>query len=271
MTAKRPVALVTGASSGLGRATARALTQAGFDVVGTGRKAPDSAPGEGVTFLALDVTSDESVSSVVQEVIDRFGRIDVLVNNAGLGINGAAEEISVAQAQRVFDVNVFGLMRMTRAVLPHMRGQGHGRVINISSLGGFVGNPFMSVYIATKHAVEGYTESLDHEIREHGVRVLRVQPGPLNTSFDTNSVEADTPVSVYAHQRAIYDEVIEEGLRNGDDPAVIAKVVVAAATDRNPKLSYPAGSQAPRLKLLRRILPARTFDKQVRKFNRMTG
>ncbi|WP_323187326.1 SDR family NAD(P)-dependent oxidoreductase [Streptomyces sp. NBC_00268] len=217
------------------------------------------------------MTSDDSVSSVVREVIDRFGRIDVLVNNAGLGINGAAEGISVAQAQRVFDVNVFGLMRMTRAVLPHMRGQGHGRVINISSLGGFVGNPFMSVYIATKHAVEGYTESLDHEIREHGVRVLCVQPGPLNTSFDTNSVEADSPVPVYAHQRGIYDEVIEQGLRNGDDPAVIAKVVVAAATDRNPKLSYPVSSLAPRLKVLRRILPARTFDKQVRKFNRMTG
>ena len=270
MTANRPVALVTGASSGLGKATARALAQAGFDVVGTSRKTPDSTPGDGVTFLALDVTSDDSVSSVVQQVIERFGRIDVLVNNAGLGINGAAEEISAAQAQRVFDVNVFGLMRMTRAVLPHMRGQGHGRVINISSLGGFVGNPFMSVYISTKYAVEGYSESLDHEIREHGVRVLCVQPGPLNTSFDTNSVEADTPVPVYAHQRAIYDEVIEEGLRNGDDPAAIAKVVVAAATDRKPKLSYPAGSLAPRLKVLRRILPARTFDKLVRKFNRMT-
>ncbi|MET7653666.1 SDR family NAD(P)-dependent oxidoreductase [Streptomyces sp. NPDC005486] len=190
MAANRPVALVTGASSGVGKETARALVDAGFDVVGTSRKAAGDTTG-GVTFLPLDVTSDDSVSSLVQQVIERFGRIDVLVNNAGVGANGAAEEISVAQAQYLFDVNVFGLMRMTNAVLPHMRGQGRGRIINVSSVGGFVPNPFMAIYVATKHAVEGYSESLDHEVREQGIRVLRVQPGPINTPFDQNTEGAD--------------------------------------------------------------------------------
>ncbi|MER7692720.1 oxidoreductase [Streptomyces sp. NPDC097610] len=271
MTANRPVALVTGASSGIGRATAHELADAGFDVVGTSRKTSGSASQGGVTFLGLDVTSDGSVDSVVQQVIERFGCIDVLVNNAGIGANGAAEEISVAQAQSVFDVNVFGLMRMTKAVLPHMRGRGRGRIINISSVGGFVPNPFMAIYVATKHAVEGYSESLDHEIREQGIRVLRVQPGPINTPFDANMVQADTPLPVYAQQRAVFDEVVEEQMRSGDDPTAVAKVVVTAATDPKPKLSYPAGSTAARISVLRRIVPARAFDKSVRKLNRMTA
>jgi short-subunit dehydrogenase len=198
MTATRPVALVTGASSGIGKAATLALAAAGFQVIGTSRDTSRVTPGGGVTLLDLDVTGDESVATAVKQVMERFGRIDVLVNNAGLGTNGAAEESSVGQAQGVFDVNVFGLMRMTKAVLPHMRAQGRGRVINISSVFGFVPSPFMAVYAASKHAVEGYSESVDHEVREHGVRVLLVEPGATNTPFDTNLVLADTPLPVYA-------------------------------------------------------------------------
>jgi NAD(P)-dependent dehydrogenase (short-subunit alcohol dehydrogenase family) len=271
MTATRPVALVTGASSGIGKAATLALAAAGFRVIGTSRNTSRLTPGDGVTLLDLDVTSDESVTTVVQQVIERFGRIDVLVNNAGIGANGAAEEISIAQAQSVFEVNVFGLIRMTKAVLPHMRAQGSGRVINISSVGGFVPNPFMAIYVASKHAVEGYSESVDHEVREHGVRVLRVQPGPINTPFDANMVQADTPLPVYAQQRRIFDDVMAEAMRSGDAPAVVAKVIVAAATDPKPKLRYLAGSTAGRVSTLRRIVPARTFDKQIRKLNRMAG
>lgn len=271
MTATRPVALVTGASSGIGKSATLALAGAGFRVIGTSRNTSRITPGGGVTFLDLDVTSDESVARVVGQVIERFGGIDVLVNNAGIGANGAAEEISVAQAQRVFDVNVFGLIRMTKAVLPHMRAQGSGRIINISSVGGFVPNPFMAVYVATKHAVEGYSESLDHEVREHGVRVLRVQPGPINTPFDANMVQADTPLPVYAQRRRVFDDVVAESMRAGDDPAVVAKVIATAATDRKPKLRYTAGSTAGRVSVLRRIVPARTFDRSIRKLNRMDG
>ncbi|WP_442800065.1 oxidoreductase [Nocardia sp. NBC_01730] len=271
MTATPPVALVTGASSGIGKAATLALSDAGFRVIGTSRNTSRGASGNGVTFLDLDVTSDESVTNVVGRVIARFGRLDVLVNNAGVGANGAAEEISAAQAQRVFDVNVFGLMRMTKAVLPHMRARSSGRIINVSSVAGFVPNPFMAIYVASKHAVEGYSESLDHEVREYGVRVLRVQPGPVNTPFDANMVQADTPLPVYTGRRRVFDEVMAESMRGGDDPAVVAKVIAAAATDPTPKLRYTAGSTAGRVAALRRIVPARAFDKSIRKLNRMTG
>jgi NAD(P)-dependent dehydrogenase (short-subunit alcohol dehydrogenase family) len=269
MAANRPVVLVTGASSGVGKETARAFAAAGFEVIGTARNTSRVTAPAGVTYLDLDVTSDESVASVVKQVIDRFGRIDVLVNNAGVGANGAAEEFSVARTHEVFDVNVYGIMRMTKAVLPHMRAQRSGRVINVSSLSGFVPSPFMAIYTSTKHAVEGYSGSLDHEVREHGVRVLLVEPGPINTPFDTNMVQADTPLALYASRRRTFHDVMQKEMRGGDDPAVVAKVIVAAATDPNPRLRHPAGSAAARISVLRRYVPARAFDKSVRKLNRM--
>src|SRR3982751_1664010 len=204
MTAHRPVALVTGASSGIGKAAALALGVAGFQVVGTSRNSSRVAPGNGVTYLDLDVTSDESVSAVVKHVIERFGRVDVLINNAGVGTAGAAEESSVAQAQSVFDVNVFGPIRMTKAILPHMRAQGRGRIINISSVLGLVPQPYMASYAATKHAIEGYSESLDHELREHGVRVLLIEPAYTRTGFDTNALQPDAPLAIYAAQRGVF-------------------------------------------------------------------
>ena len=222
-----------------------------------------------MTYLDLDVSSDESVAAVVQQVTERFGRLDVLVNNAGIGSAGAAEENSVVQAQGVFDVNVFGLIRMTRAVLPHMRAQGSGRIINISSVLGFLPAPYGALYAASKHAVEGYSESVDHEVREHGVRVLLVEPAYTSTGFDANVVQPDTPLPVYAQQRHIAGQVVAAGLKDGDDPATVAKVIVMAATDPKPKLRYTAGPAAGRVSTLRRIIPARAFDRQIRKLNRL--
>jgi short-subunit dehydrogenase len=204
-------------------------------------------------------------------VIERFGRIDVLVNNAGIGAAGAAEESSVEQAQRIFDVNVFGVMRMTKAVLPHMRAQRGGRIINLSSVLGFLPAPYGAVYAATKHAIEGYSESMDHEVREHGVRVLLVEPAYTKTGFDTNLVQPDTPLPVYAEQRRIAGEIAASAIASGDDPVIVAKVIVAAATDAKPKLRYTAGPFAGRVKTLRRIAPARAFDRQIRKINRLAG
>jgi NAD(P)-dependent dehydrogenase (short-subunit alcohol dehydrogenase family) len=271
MTATRPVALVTGASSGIGKAAALALAAAGFEVVGTSRNASRVPPHDGVTFLDLDVTSDESVTAVVQRVIERFGRLDVLINNAGIGAAGAGEESSVAQAQSVFNINVFGVIRMTKAVLPYMRAQGGGRIINVSSVLGFVPAPYMALYGASKHAVEGYSESLDHEVREHGVRVLLVEPAYTKTGFEGNSVRADTPLPVYAHQRDVFDDVLAAAMKDGDEPATVAKVIAAAATDPKPKLRYTAGPIAGRVSTLRRLVPARAFDKQIRKLNRLAG
>jgi short-subunit dehydrogenase len=240
-------------------------------VVGTSRDISRVDPTAGVAYLGLDVTSDESVSTVTQEVVERFGRLDVLVNNAGIGVTGAAEETSVAQAQSIFDVNVFGLMRMTKAALPHMRAQRNGRIINISSVVGFIPAPYLAVYDASKHAVEGYSESLDHEVREHGVRVLLVQPGYTRTGFDGNSMRADTPLPAYARQRQVFDAVLATAMRGGDDAALVARAVLAAATDPKPKLRYPAGQLAGRVSTLRRLVPARAFDQQIRKRNRLAG
>jgi short-subunit dehydrogenase len=263
------VALVTGASSGIGEAAAHALVGAGFTVYGTSRKATAGEKRDGVVFLPLDVTDDQSVAGAVREVLDRSGRIDVLVNNAGVGSAGAAEESSVAQDQTVFDVNVFGLIRMTKAVLPHMRAQGSGRIINISSVAGFAPQPFMASYVSSKHAVEGYSESVDHEVREHGVRILLVEPFNTSTAFDASVVRGDSPLPAYEQGRQTFEDILADGVKTGDDPALIANVIVNAATDPKPKLRYTAGSRAGRVSILRRVVPARIFDKQLRKINQL--
>lgn len=267
----RPLALVTGASSGIGEAVAIAFAEAGYDVVGTSRNSAGTVSPVGVTLLDLDVGSDDSVAALVDDVMGRFGRIDVLVNNAGIGAGGAAEESSVEQARRVFDVNFFGLIRMTKAVLPHMRAQGEGRIINVSSVLGFVPVPFGALYAASKHAVEGYSESVDHEVRQHGVRVLLVEPGFTKTSFDANIVPPAVSLAAYADDRRSAEAVLAESMVSGDEPSVVAATIVRAATDAKPKLRYPAGRQAKQLTLLRRIVPTRTFDKQIHKFNRQPG
>ncbi|MEW2400303.1 oxidoreductase [Streptomyces sp. NPDC046862] len=269
MSTNRPVALVTGASSGIGKAAAFALADAGFEVVGTSRKASGDDRREGVTFLDLDVASDTSVARAVDRVIEKFGRIDVLVNNAGIGSAGAGEERSLAQDQQLFDINVFGLIRMTKAVLPHMRSQGRGRIINISSVLGFVPAPYMAAYAASKHAVEGYSESVDHEVRQHGVRVLLVEPAVTRTAFEANSPKPATPLPVYEQQRQAFERVMAAAMKDGDDPAIVAKAIVAAATDPKPKLRYPAGPTAGRVSTLRRLVPARAFDRQIRKLNQL--
>jgi NAD(P)-dependent dehydrogenase (short-subunit alcohol dehydrogenase family) len=269
MTTTKPVALVTGASSGIGKAAAQALVEAGFEVAGTSRNIAGIAPLDDVTFVNLDVTSDESVNDAVGQVIEWFGRLDVLVNNAGSGAAGAAEESSVAQDQRVFDINFFGLVRMTKAVLPHMRAAGHGRIINISSVLGLVPAPYMASYAATKHAIEGYSESLDHEVREHGVRVLLVEPAYTRTGFDAKAIQPDAPLPIYAVQRQVFDGVMARAMAVGDDPAIVADAIVAAATDPKPRVRYTAGPTARRVSVLRRFVPTRVFDRQIRKLNRL--
>jgi NAD(P)-dependent dehydrogenase (short-subunit alcohol dehydrogenase family) len=270
MTTNRPVALVTGASSGIGKEAALALVAAGFDVAGTGRDTSRVAPLRGVTFFDLDVASDKSVTAAVQQVIARFGRIDVLVNNAGVGSIGAAEETSLAQAEFVFDINVFGVMRMVKEVLPHMRSQGRGRIINLTSVQGFIPAPYMAVYGASKHAIEGYSQSLDHEVRVYGVRSLIVEPAYTNTGFEANSAKPDSPLPLYADQRQVFDRLMEEAIKAGDHPGVVAKTIVAAATDAKPKLRYAAG---PKARLARKLafVPAWVLDKQVRTMNKLAG
>ena len=262
------VALVTGASSGIGQATAKALQKAGYRVFGTSRRAVAGKP-DGVTMLTCDVTDDASVANLVEDVLARAGRIDLLVNNAGVGLFGGAEESSLAQAQALFDVNVFGVIRMTNAVLPIMRRQKTGRIVNLSSAQGFVPAPYFALYSATKHAIEGYSQSLDHELRTLGVRVTVVEPTYTRTAFNENLVRPDQLLDTYDAARASMTVAIAKAITAGDTPEIVAETILKAATDSKPKLRYPAGKLARRVSILRRFVPASAFDKSLRKMLEM--
>ncbi|PKU24025.1 oxidoreductase [Telmatospirillum siberiense] len=260
----RGVALVTGASTGIGRATAITLAKAGFRVFGTSRK-PTSGGPAGVTMLACDVGDDASVSKLIADIEGKAGRIDLLVNNAGIGLLGGAEESSIAQAQRLFDINVFGVMRVTNAVLPIMRRQKSGRIINMSSVLGLIPAPFNALYASTKHAIEGYSESLDHELRTQGVRVALVEPAYTRTSFEDNLVKPDQMLDIYNSGRASTNLVMRKAMETGDMPEVVADTVLKAATDARPKHRYAAGKMARQVSFLRRFVPESAFDKSLRK------
>jgi NAD(P)-dependent dehydrogenase (short-subunit alcohol dehydrogenase family) len=259
------VALVTGASSGIGEATAERLARAGYKVYGTSRRGAQAVQ-RSFAMLPLDVTSDESVEAVVRELMRLAGRIDLLVNNAGFGVApGGAEESSIAQARSIFDTNFFGIVRMTRAVVPHMRRQGNGRIINIGSVLGFLPMPYGALYAATKHAVEGYSESLDHELRTRGIRVSVIEPAYTKTQFDANFVEPDSKIDEYREIRAALDKTLQEVMATADPPGVVADVVLEAVSAARPKLRYTAGGLAHRLRLLRRFAPAGLIDTGIRK------
>lgn len=259
------IAIVTGASSGIGEATAGRLAGAGYKVYGTSRKGA-SGGRRGFEMLALDVTSDESVAALVAEVMRRHGRIDLLVNNAGVGVApAAAQESSIEQAQAIFDTNFFGLVRMTRAVVPHMRRQGEGRILNISSALGFVSVPYAALYCATKHAVEGYSESLDQELRTLGVRVSLIEPAYVRTPFDANQLQPDVPLPEYRALRAALADTVKQAMEKADGPDVVADIVLKAARDGSPKVRYTAGSLAARLRMLRRFAPAALVEAGIRK------
>src|SRR5215211_8709279 len=262
---KAKIAIVTGASSGIGEATAERLAKAGYKVYGTSRRGAQAGR-QSFEMLPLDVTSDESVAAAVGEVMRRDGRIDLLVNNAGFGVAPAgAEESSMDQARSIFETNFFGLIRMTRAVVPHMRRQGNGRIINIGSVLGFLPMPYGALYAATKHAVEGYSESLDHELRTRGVRVSVIEPAYTKTQFDANFLAPDSKLDEYREVRALLDKVLKEVMATADEPNVVADVVLEAAIADRPKLRYVAGGLANRLRLLRRFAPARLLDAGIRK------
>ena len=258
-------ALVTGASSGIGQATAERLAMAGYKVYGTSRRGAQAGK-RSFEMLPLDVTSDESVEAAVREVLRLDGRIDVLVNNAGFGVAPAgAEESSIEQARSIFETNFFGIVRMTRAVVPHMRRQGSGRIINIGSVLGLLPMPYMALYAATKHAIEGYSESLDHELRTRGIRVSVIEPAYTKTQFDANLLEADSKLDEYREVRAVMSKKLKEVLATADEPEVVADVVLEAAIAARPKLRYTAGRVASRLRLLRRFAPAGLVDAGIRK------
>ena len=262
---KAKIALVTGASSGIGEATAERLAKAGYKVYGTSRRGGQAGK-RSFEMLPLDVTSDESAEAAVREVVRRDGRIDLLVNNAGFGVAPAgAEESSLDQARSIFETNFFGLIRMTRAAVPHMRRQGSGRIINIGSVLGFLPMPYGALYAATKHAVEGYSESLDHELHTRGIRVSVIEPAYTRTLFDANFMEPDATLDEYREARAGMSKRVSEVMATAEPPGVVADTVLKAANAAHPKIRYAAGRLANRLRLLRRFAPAGVVDAGIRK------
>lgn len=264
----RPVAIVTGASTGIGEASARVLQAAGYRVFGTYRRAPTENV-TGIEHLICDVTHAESVDAAVRDVLIKAGRIDVLVNNAGVGLFAGAEESSLAQAKSLFDVNLFGVIRMTNAVLPTMRSQLAGRIVNLSSVMGLIPAPYAALYASSKHAVEGYSESLDHEVRSLGVRVVLVEPAYTRTRFESNLIKADRPLDEYAQARSITEDVIRDVMKTADSPELVAQVVLKAVTAVHPRRRYAAGRMAGQVSLLRRFVPEAAFDRSLRKQMRL--
>lgn len=258
------VVVITGASSGIGAATARLLAENGYRVFGGARTPGRVHSMPGVEFGTLDVTDDASVDSFIGWVLSETGKIDVLVNNAGISLLGPVENTSIDEAAAVFDTNVFGPLRMIRAVLPSMRGARSGLIINISSVLGFLPAPFMGIYASSKHALEGLSESLDHEIREFNVRVVLLEPTFTNTNLDVNAAHTEAPLGAYAHQFEATIKTVQAQIKSASPPTLVAGKILAAITGPY-KMRQPAGGQATLLSRLRRFMPAKAVDGSLRK------
>lgn len=262
----KKVVLITGASSGIGKQTALLLVRQGLVVYGAARRLDkmQALKESGVRVLQMDVTDDTSMKKGVQEILDVEKRIDVLVNNAGYGSYGALEDVPIAEAKHQFDVNIFGLARMTQLVLPHMRSQKSGRIINVSSIGGKIGEPHGVWYHATKFAVEGLSDSLRMELKQFGIDVVIIEPGAINTEWSRiareNLVKASGN-SVYRSLASKHAKMLEGADKVGSEPAVIAKVIAKAIDAKNPRTRYAAGGGARLVLFARRVLSDRAFDK----------
>lgn len=258
------VVVITGVSSGIGRATAAKFALQGCRVFGTVRNLPKTKPLPGVELVEMDIRDEASVQQGIQTVIAQAKRIDVIVNSAGVTLMGATEETSIAEAQALFDTNVFGILRTTRAVLPHMRAQRSGRIVNISSVLGFLPAPYMGLYSASKHAVEGMSETLDHEVRKFGIRVALVEPSFTKTSLDTNAPHAVSKVSAYDAERSVVSQAIQKNVQKAPDPDGVASTVVDAGLGAWKMRRTPKG-EASLLSRLRRFMPAGPVDSGLRK------
>lgn len=256
------VALITGASSGIGKACAERLARRGFRVYGTSRRASFPPAGE-EGLIPMDVNDDVSVRTGVDFVLGREGRLDVLINNAGFGIAGAVEDTSVEEARAQFETNFFGVLRVCRAVLPTMRAQGSGYIVNISSIGGLIGLPFQGLYSAAKFAVEGLSEALSMEVRPFGIHVVLVEPGDMRTHFTANRrrVQAADENPAYREAMARAMAVVEHDELHGGSPEQVARLIERIVNSPSPRLRYAVGPATEKLAIVaKRVLPSRLFE-----------
>lgn len=265
-------ALVTGASSGIGEATALRLSALGFTVYGAARRVDRmrELAASGIHTRAMDVTDDASMQSAVAQIIDETGRIDVLVNNAGYGSYGAIEDTSIDEGRRQFDVNVFGAMRLTQLVLPHMRAQGSGTIVNISSMGGKIYTPLGGWYHGTKFAVEALSDALRLETAPFGIDVVVIEPGGIATEWGgiaAENVLKTSGTGPYARQATAIAGTLGSpaAAERDSSPWVVANAIGRAVTARRPKTRYVVGYGAKPLIALRWLLPDRAFDVLIRR------
>jgi short-subunit dehydrogenase len=261
------VALVTGASSGFGELTAKRLAREGYRVFGTSRGPHSGYPG--VEMLRMDVDDDASVTRCVADVLARSGRVDLLVNNAGRAMLGACEETSASEARALFETNLFGVMRLVNAVLPSMRRQGCGAIVNVGSLSGFVGVPFHGAYAATKHALAGYSEALRLEVRPFGITVALVEPAAHRTQIQM--IRPGQLQPLYDRGRERVGAIIRRQIEGGAAPERVVDAIVAAATAPAPHGRYRVGLKAVLGALARRLLPASVFEWALRREFQLSG
>ncbi|BAU31165.1 oxidoreductase [Microcella alkaliphila] len=266
------VALVTGASSGIGEATVERLLAQGFIVYAGARRIERMSGIEqrGAHTLSLDVTDDASMTDAVAQILQERNRIDVLVNNAGYGSYGSVEEVPLEEARRQFEVNVFGLARLTQLVLPAMRERRSGRIINVSSIGGRIYEPLGAWYHATKFAVEGMSDSLRLEVAPFGIDVTIIQPGPIRTEWNTIARDSMVTVSgkgpyadIARRMRATYEKI--DGGRSAGTPEQVAEAIVRAATARTPKTREAVPASAKTIVGARRLLSDRAMDRLMKR------
>ena len=258
------VVVITGVSSGIGRAAAEQFAQRGCRVFGTVRNTATAQAIPGVTLVEMDVRDDASVQAGIHTVIDQARRIDVLVNSAGVTLLGAMEETSLAEARSLFDTNLFGLLRVIKTTLPHMRAQRSGRIVNVSSVLGFLPAPYMALYSASKHAVEGLSETLDHEVRQFGIRVALVEPSFTKTNLDINAPQTAARISDYDVELGVVSLAIQNTVQTAPTPDGVAATIVEAAQGRWKMRHTPKG-EASLLAKLRRFMPAGLVEKGLRK------
>ena len=261
-------ALVTGASSGIGEATALQLAELGYTVYAAARRVErmSDLADRGIRTRSVDVTNDSSMVALVEMIIADTGRIDVLVNNAGYGSYGALEDVPIEEARRQFEVNVFGLARLTQLVLPQMRAQRDGYLVNVSSMGGRIWEPLGSWYHASKFAVEGLSDSLRVEVAEFGIKVVIIEPGSIRSEWSAiaaDRLEATSANTPYARQAKVVGAVLRRVDRSpmASGPEVVAEAIAKAVQSARPRTRYVVGGGARGILLAERILPDRGFDK----------
>jgi NAD(P)-dependent dehydrogenase (short-subunit alcohol dehydrogenase family) len=256
----RKVVLITGASSGVGRATAQLLSQSGYQVFGTSRGSADAETVPGVEMLRLDVRSDDSVLACVQAAIDRAGPLDVLINNAAYELGGAVEEISLEEAKAQFETNFFGVVRMVKAVLPSMRRERRGQIINVSSFSGLSAIPFMGIYSASKFALEGFTEALRMEVKPFNIRVSLTEAAFLKTPMADKRQAPTEPIPEYEPWRRRAFKAIRGHEQKAPGPDVVAETIRRIISSEAPRLHYLIGPQAKFTSVLRWALPDGAYE-----------